>query len=189
MKVLVILGSVREGRQGIKAARYIENLLKAKGHEAVLIDPIEYDFPLLKVPYRYQADNAPESMKGLASHIKEADGFVIVTAEYNHLPPAALTNLLDHYLPEWGFRPSAIVSYSAGPFGGVRAASHLRDMLSELGMPSIPTSIPITAVQEFSDDGKPNRPELYEKTGEKFLAEFEWYMQAMKAQREKGLPY
>lgn len=189
MKVLVIFGSVREGRQGIKAARYVENLLKAKGHETIMIDPLEYEFPILKKPVRYQGEEATEHMKRLTGHIKDADGFVLVTGEYNHLPPPALTNLLDHYLPEWGFRPSAIVSYSAGPFGGVRATSHFRDMTAELGMPSIPTSIPVSAVQQFSEDGHPDKPEIYEKTAEKFLSEFEWYMEAFRAQREKGLPY
>ena len=52
--------------------------------------------------------------------------FAIVSGEYNHGIPPGLKNLLDHFLEEYFFRPSAIVCYSAGQFGGVRAAMQLR---------------------------------------------------------------
>jgi len=47
LKTVTILGSVREGRQGMKAAKFITNILKERGHEVVLIDPKEYDLSLL----------------------------------------------------------------------------------------------------------------------------------------------
>jgi NAD(P)H-dependent FMN reductase len=112
-----------------------------------------------------------------------------VTGEYNHSAPPVLVNLLDHFLEEWFWRPSAIVSYSAGPFGGVRAASHLRDMLGELGMPAIPTSVPVPAVQSaFDDDGTPRDP-AWDRRIERFLAELEWYARALAAERARGVPY
>src|SRR3546814_18651840 len=74
----------------------------------------------------------------LATLYRRADGFLIVSAEYNHGIPPALKNLLDHFLEEYFWRPSAIACYSAGQFGGVRAAMQLRSTLAELGMPSIP---------------------------------------------------
>ena len=75
----------------------------------------------------------------LAGRIKAADAFIIVSGEYNHSIPPALSNLLDHFLEEYFWRPSAIVCYSGGSFGGVRAAVQLRAMLCELGTPSIPS--------------------------------------------------
>ena len=81
-------------------------------------------------------------LERLAGLIKAADGFIIVSGEYNHSIPPALSNLLDHFLEEYFWRPSAIVCYSAGPFGGVRAAMQLRAMLCELGTPSIPSLLP-----------------------------------------------
>ena len=77
-------------------------------------------------------------LERLAGLIKAADAFIIVSGEYNHSIPPALSNLLDHFLEEYFWRPSAIVCYSAGAFGGVRAAMQLRAMLCELGTPSIP---------------------------------------------------
>ena len=90
-----------------------------------------------------------------------ADAFIIVSGEYNHSIPPALSNLLDHFLEEYFWRPSAIVCYSAGAFGGVRAAMQLRAMLSELGTPSIPSLLPVPRVQDaFDEEGHP-REEIY----------------------------
>jgi NAD(P)H-dependent FMN reductase len=61
-------------------------------------------------------------MARIAEILKAADGFVIVSAEYNHSIPAALKNILDYFQSEYLYKPSAIVTYSAGPFGGVRAS-------------------------------------------------------------------
>ncbi len=190
MKIVVIFGSVRKGRQGIKAARFIVNVLKERKHEVILVDPMEYKLPLLYKRYKsYEKGKAPEILKKLAKLFKEADAFIIVTAEYNHSVPPALVNLLDHFLEEYFFRPSAIVSYSGGGFGGVRAASHLRDMLGELGMPAIPSSFPISKIQNVLDEqGKPLDEKL-NKNLKKFLDELEWYAKALKEARKKGVPY
>lgn len=189
LKIVVIYGSVRSERQGIKAAYFIVNALKERKHDVILVDPKEYDLPLLDKMYKeYEKGKAPEVLEKLAKIFGEADAFVVVTAEYNHSPPPALVNLLDHFMEEYFFRPSAIVSYSGGGFGGVRAASHLRDMLGELGMSAIPSSFPISKVQEFSDNGEPS-DKGYNERVKKFLDELEWYAEALKEARKKGVPY
>src|ERR671927_444540 len=69
-----------------------------------------------------------------------------------------LKNLLDHFLEEYFWRPSAIVCYSAGAYGGVRAAMQLRMTLAELGMPSIPSLFPVPQVQDaFDASGRANK--------------------------------
>ncbi len=189
LKIVVIFGSVREGRQGIKAARFIVDNLKKRKHDVILVDPKEYNLPLLDKMYKqYEKGKAPEALEKLAKIFREADAFVIVTAEYNHIPPPALVNLLDHFMEEYFFRPSAIVSYSMGGFGGVRAASHLRDMLGELGMSAIPSSFPISKIQDVLDeDGKPLDEKMNERV-KKFLDELEWYAEALKEARKKRIP-
>jgi NAD(P)H-dependent FMN reductase len=90
---------------------------------------------------------------------RRADGFVVVAGEYNHGIQPGLSNLLDHFLEEYFFRPSAIACYSAGAFGGVRAAMALRMTLAELGMPSIPSLLTVPRVQEaFDPEGVPHDP-------------------------------
>lgn len=83
-----------------------------------------------------------------------------------------------------------IVCYSAGPFGGVRAAMQLRAMLCELGTPSIPTLLPVPKVQDVfdDDDGRP-LDDAYPRRAERFLGELEWYAHALKAARQAGVPH
>lgn len=188
--VPVLLGSVRSDRQGIKAARYMVAALDRRGHEPVLIDPLERRLPLLDRMYKeYPKGEAPAVMEELAGLYRRADGFVIVTAEYNQSVPPALKNLLDHFLEEYFWRPSSIMSYSAGRFGGVRAALTLRTVLAELGMPSLPSILAVPGIgRALNEDGSSNE-EWIDKAADKFLREFEWYAEALKAKREaEGTP-
>lgn len=190
MNFVIILGSVRSERQGIKAARFVERSFAARGHATTLIDPIEQRLPLLDRMYKeYPKGSAPEALERLAAIYRVADGFVIVSGEYNHSIPPALSNLLDHFLEEYFFRPSAIVCYSAGQFGGVRAAMQLRMMLAELGMPSISSIFPIPSIAKaFSDTGEPVDAAYARRFG-RFASEFEWYAGALSDARAKGVPY
>jgi len=190
LKIAVVYGSVRSGRQGIKAARFVERQLRERGHEVTLVDPLEVRLPLLDRMYKeYPPGTAPEALERLATLYRAADAFVIVTGEYNHSVPPVLSNLLDHFLEEYFFRPSAIVCYSAGAFGGVRAAVQLRTMLCELGMPSISSMFPVPKVQAaFADDGTPADPALARRFV-RFASELEWYAEALKERRQAGVPY
>jgi len=190
LNLIVLLGSVRSDRKGLRVARYVERQFTDRGHAVTLVDPQELQLPLLDRMYKeYPKGTAPAELERLAGEIRAADGVVVVTGEYNHSMPPALVNLLDHFLEEWFWRPSAIVSYSQGSFGGVRAASHLRDMLAELGMPAIPSSMPVPFVQKaFADDGAPLDP-AWDKRAVRFLDELEWYARAFAAERARGVPY
>ena len=100
-----------------------------------------------------------------------------------------MKNTLDYFLEEYFFKPSAIVSYSQGMFGGINAATQLRLIFAELGAPSIPSSFTIPRVQKVFDDKGNILDEAYNRRIEKFLKEFDWYIEAFKNQREKGTPY
>ena len=184
---VVFYGSVRSARQGIKAARFIVNQCRERGHQVTLIDPLQNPLPLLNKMYKeYDPHEAPQVLQSLASIIIPADAYIVVSGEYNHTVPPALTNLMDHFLEEYFWKPSAIVCYSAGPFGGVRAAMTLRAMLAEMGMASIPSILPIPGVQDaFGDDGTPV-DDNYPRRANRFLTELEWYANAMKHARERS---
>lgn len=190
MNLVVLVGSVRADRQGIRAARFVERALRARGHDVTLVDPCVLKLPLLDRMYKeYERGTAPETLERLARLYRAADGFVVVSGEYNHSVPPALSNLLDYFLEEYFFRPSAIVCYSSGQFGGVRAAMQLRAMLCELGMPSIPSLLPIPRVAEaLSDAGEPIGPHLPLRF-DRFAGEFEWYAAALATARANGVPY
>src|SRR5262249_54826541 len=147
LKIVALVGSVRSDRQCIRAARYVDRTLTARGHEVAVVDPAALNLPLLDRMYKeYAKGQAPSDLESLAALYRSADAFVVVSGEYNHSVPPALSNLLDHFLEEYFWRPSAIVCYSTGQFGGVRAAMQLRAMLCELGMPSIPSLFPIPRI-------------------------------------------
>lgn len=200
MVIPVLLGSVRSERLGERAARWAVAQFEARGHEAILVDAAALQLPLLDKMWKEvgpkHGERAPdgygdlkERLAPLAELYARADGFCIISGEYNHSVPPALSNLIDYFLEEYFFRPSAIVCYSAGPFGGVRAAMQLRAMLGEAGMPSIPSIQPIPAIgSALSADGIALTQQLVERSG-KFFDEFDWYMRAFKSERAKSVPY
>ena len=180
---------MREKRQGIRAARFMLNKLKERGHEAVLIDAKEYNLPFLDKMYKeYKNDDAPEALKKISTILMESDAFVIVSGEYNHSIPPPLKNMIDYFGKEYQYKPSAIVSYSAGTFGGIRASSHLRDVITKLGMPSIPSTFPIASISRSLDEDGNVLEGNFEKHIVKFLDEFEWYIRAFKNERANGIP-
>ncbi|MFO7853502.1 MAG: NADPH-dependent FMN reductase [Bacteroidota bacterium] len=190
LTVSVIYGSVRSARQGIKAAEYLVNKLKKRKLRVHLIDPLEYNLPLLDKMYKeYEPGSAPGNMEKLAGIFNGSDGFLIVTGEYNHSIPPALKNLLDHFQKEYYFKPSAIASYSAGNFGGVRSAVHLRAILGELGMPSISSMLPMPFIGKLFDKDLVPQNEFTDPSADRFIEEFIWYMEAFKERRQKGTPY
>jgi len=190
MKIAVIYGSSRSDRQGIKAAKFIIKQLEKHNVDTTLIDTKEYELPFLdKMHKEYEKGNAPETMENIHNILESSDGFIIVSAEYNHSIPAVLKNLLDHFQQEYYFKPSGIVSYSAGGFGGMRVAMHLRVVLAELGMPAIPTIFPISSIYTSIDNNGDAVEKAYNKWVIKFIDEFKWYTSAFKNQRLQGVPY
>ncbi len=188
--VPVIYGSVRTERKGIRAARFVLRELRRRGMDAVLVDPMEKRLPLLDRMYKeFPKGEAPAPLEELADLFRRADGFAIVSGEYNNGIPPALKNLLDHFLEEYFWRPAAIACYSGGRWGGVRAAMQLRMSLAEMGMVTIPSLLPTARVGEaFAEDGTPSDPKTVEYSAE-FFDEFTWYMDALRARRKSGVPY
>ena len=190
LHIAIVYGSVREARAGIRVVRFLTAALRRRDHTTTVVDAIEQRLPLLDRMYKeYERGSAPKILENLAELYRKVDAFAIVSGEYNNGIPPALKNLLDHFLEEYFFRPSAIVCYSAGQFGGVRAAMQLRMTLAELGMPSIPSLLPVPRVQEaFTPAGEPTDPG-FERRCERFFREFEWYAQALRRARAEGVPY
>jgi NAD(P)H-dependent FMN reductase len=199
MVVAVLVGSERSERMGDRVGKWAMAQLTARGHEAVLVDAKKLQLPILDKMWKEigpkigaQAPAGYEELRQkltpLAELYARVDGFCIVSGEYNHSIPPGMSNLIDYFLEEYFWHPSAIVCYGTA-FGGMRSAMQLRAMLSEVGMPSIPSIQPIPLPEKaLTKDGIALTEVLAEKTG-KFWKEFEWYMRAFKAEREKGVPY
>lgn len=190
LSIAVLLGSMRRDRMGSRAAKLVVRELERRGHKVHLVDPLELQLPLLDRMYKeHPKGEAPEPLERLADLYRRADGFLVVSGEYNHGIPPALKNLLDHFLEEYFWRPSGIVCYSVGGFGGVRAAMQLRMTLAELGMSSVPSLLPIPRISEAIDeDGVAQNP-IVDHSANRFLDEFLWYASALAGARASGTPY
>ena len=95
--IAIIVGSVRQNRQGIKVARWMEGQLKNRDHIVYFIDPLELNLPLLDKMYK-EITNPSENLRQLRNQIVEADGYMPITPEYNHSTSAAMKNTLDYFL-------------------------------------------------------------------------------------------
>jgi NAD(P)H-dependent FMN reductase len=187
-KIALIAGSVRRDRQGIKVARWMEDKLKDRNYIVFFVDALELNLSLLDRMYKEMV-NPSVKLIDLRNKMKDAEGYLSVTPEYNHSTSAAIKNTLDYFLEEYYFKPSAIVSYSPGGFGGINAAQHRRHIFEELGAPSISSSFPISRVQDAFDEYGKLMDATYNKRVIRFLDEFGWYIEVFKTQRGKGTPY
>jgi NAD(P)H-dependent FMN reductase len=188
--VPVIYGSVRQHRVGIRAAHYVVAALKKRGINGVLIDPMEYQLPLLDKMYKeYDRGKAPENLQKLADLYNKSDGFIVVAGEYNQNIPPALANILDYFLEEYFWRPAGIVTYSGGRYAGTRSGYALRTMLGEMGMVTMPSMFQIANVEHsFDEKGVPSDPRT-DEFSKMFFDELVWYMNALKTARAAGVPY
>ena len=191
-RILVLYGSYRSDRMGIRLAQFVVEGLRKRGDEVELIDARAVGLPMLDRMYKeYPKGEAPAALEKLAGQIRDADGFVFITGEYNWGIQPGLKNLTDHFLEEWFWRPAAIASYSAGRFSGVRAATAWHGTLSEMGMVVTSSTIAVGPIsQTLSADGKPigEGGKALERGFPRFAADLTWWVEAAKAQREKRKP-
>src|SRR6476619_2808182 len=191
-RILVFYGSYRSDRMGIRLAQFVVEGLRGRGDEVELIDAKAVGLPILDRMYKeYPKGNAPAALERLAGQIRDADGFVFITGEYNWGVQPGLKNLTDHFLEEWFWRPAAIASYSAGRFSGVRAATAWHGTLSEMGMVVISSSLAVGPIaQALSEDGKPTGDGGKALAGAfpRFADDLQWWMEAARAQRETRKP-
>lgn len=152
-KIKVIVGSVRPERFGSQPAKWIMNLANSiDGAIFELVDLEKIDLPLLDEPKpAASGEYSKAHTKEWAEVIGEADGFVIVTPEYNHSFPASIKNAIDFLYTEWNYKPVAFVSYGAEA-GGTRAVEHLRSAVAQVRLFDIPGQVMIPNYWTQMDD-------------------------------------
>jgi NAD(P)H-dependent FMN reductase len=193
-RVLVLYGSYRSDRQGIRLATFMVEGLRARGDDVELIDAKAIGLPMLDRMYKeYPAGSAPEALETLAGKIRDADAFVFVTGEYNWGVQPGLKNLTDHFLEEWFWRPAAIASYSSTRLSGTRSSYAWHNTLSEMGMVVISSTLTVGPIREtLNEIGKAQGAggASLERAFGRFADDLAWWTQAAKAQRGlKAPPY
>lgn len=164
MKYLIFIGTARDSsppnppRLRLRVAKACKIALDGLRADltAELIDPLDYQLEgVFKPHFAYSKGAAPKDLESLAEKIKNADGYIMVSPEYNHSMSPALCHLLNHFGSSlYSFKPSAIVTYSAGQWGGCRAAVGMRAYLAELGC------LPVSAMVHV-----PNAQTVFAATG------------------------
>src|SRR6201989_1192137 len=191
-RVLVLYGSYRSDRMGIRLAQFVVEGLRGRGDDVELIDAKAVDLPMLDRMYKeYPKGEAPAALEQLAGKIRGADGFVFVTGEYNWGVQPGLKNLTDHFLEEWFWRPAAIVSYSAGRLSGAHAVTAWHGTLSEMGMIVISSTIAVGPIaQTLSAEGEPigAAGAAVEHAFPRFADDLLWWTEAATEQRKRKAP-
>jgi NAD(P)H-dependent FMN reductase len=152
-KVKVISSTVRPGRKGPVVARWITEQANKHGFQAELLDLGEVNLPLMNEavhPRLKQYEH--EHSKKWSAKIEEAEAFIFVSAEYDFSYPAPLKNALEYLLHEWAYKAAGLVTYSGGPFAGVRSVFGLRTDLMSLKIPSLTETVHIPTVDQFIND-------------------------------------
>ena len=188
-RILIFYGSYRSNRMGIRLAQFVIGRLRCRGDDVELIDAKAIGLPMLDRMYKeYPKGEAPEPLERLAGKIRDADGFVFVTGEYNWGVQPGLKNLTDHFLEEWFWRPAAIVSYSGSRLSGARAATAWHGTLSEMGMVVISSTIAVGPIGlTLSPEGEPlgESGQALEQAFPRFADDLAWWVEASKAQRRR----
>jgi len=149
LKIAIILGSTREGRNGEAVAKWV---LDAAANRAAadyeLVDLRDYPLPMFNEPISpaYAPSTNPDVVK-FAEKINEFDGYVFVTPEYNHSISGVLKNAIDYLYKEWNDKAAAFVSY--GAFNGARAVEQLRGIASEMQLAHVRQQLGFSLFTDF----------------------------------------
>lgn len=151
MKIAIILGSTRPGRTGEAVARWVYEIAKKRiDAEFEFVDIEDFNLPLLDEPVPpSQGQYSKEHTKRWSAKIDSFDGYIFVTAEYNHGIPGALKNAIDFLYQEWNNKAAGFVSY--GSAGGVRSVEHLRLVMAELQIADVRAQVTLSLFTDFEN--------------------------------------
>ncbi len=190
-RLVIIVGSVREGRFGPTAASWLAHRAREHGgFQVEVVDLAETDVPLSlpAVPPKFAGDDypRPEAMKTVTAQLEAADAFIVVTPEYNHSYPASIKALIDWHFTQWTAKPVAFVSYG-GAAGGRHAVLHLENVFTELHAVTIRDSLAFPNYFTAWEDGQPLDQQAagYAKT---LLTQLDWWARALRTART-AVPY
>jgi NAD(P)H-dependent FMN reductase len=193
MKLAVIVGTTRQGRQTIKEAKWVVAQAKEiEGIEPELVDLADYPMPFFEEPVspRFNPDRVVEgNVKKWLDKLGEADAYIFVTPEYNHSIPGVLKNALDYVDWQLNRKPATVAAH--GTVGGARATMHLKEIISESKAVPIQQHVAFHGLSEGVDDNgvlsadlaaNPYGPLTALKAA---LTELKWYSDALAAARSK----
>jgi NAD(P)H-dependent FMN reductase len=151
IKIAIVIGSTRPGRNGEAVARWVyEIAAKRSDAEFELVDIKDYNLPLLDEPVPpTMGQYSQEHTRLWAAKVASFDAFVFVTPEYNHAPSGALKNAIDFLYKEWNNKAAGFVGY--GSAGGTRAVEQLRLIMAEVQVATVRAQVMLSLYTDFEN--------------------------------------
>ncbi|WP_214407127.1 NADPH-dependent FMN reductase [Pseudonocardia lacus] len=181
LRVMVIIGSTRDGRFGPTVAEWFVGEVAVRTD----MDVDVLDLAAAGLPDRLTAFGTapPDPVAAVTPRIAAADAFVVVTPEYNHSFPAPLKTVIDWHGPQWRAKPVAFVSYG-GMSGGLRAVEHLRAVFAETHSVTVRDTVSFHGAWErFGPDRRPLDPEGCRVAAKTMLDQLAWWGGALRTAR------
>lgn len=188
LKIAVVISTTRAARFGHKAAQWVSEIAaKRNDLDVEVVDLRDFPMPFFdEVASNAWAPSTNDVAQRWQKKVAEFDGYVFVTAEYNHGVPAVLKNALDYAYPEWNKKAAAFVGY--GAVGGARAVEQLRLVAAELQLATIRTGVYVQGADFMAvwQQGKNLKDiEHLQKGVTDMLDQLAWWAKALKSARER----
>jgi NAD(P)H-dependent FMN reductase len=194
MKLQIIVGSTRPTRAADRVTPWVTG--RAELHEAFdteVLDLRDWPLPMFgehmgSIGDRADPSYSDERVRAWNRKIAEADAYLVVTPEYNHSIPGELKNAIDSVFVSFAFRnkPLAMVGYSGGVGGGIRAIEHLVQVAVEVEAAPLRSTVILPFVdKQFDADGQPTDPAT-DVSMQILLDDLAWWATALSNARAAG---
>jgi NAD(P)H-dependent FMN reductase len=187
MKIAVILGSVREGRQSHKVAHELANRFATQeGVEVELIDLADVNLPIMSERLN-KMPNPPANIVQFSKSVDSADAIVLVSPEYNGSYSGVLKNAVDYLLKEFNRKPIGVATVAGGKFGGLNATHQMQSLILHLGAFPMPMKLLVPFVQNAFDAEENLTDETLTKSFDTYVKEFIWFAEAIVLHKQRSL--
>jgi NAD(P)H-dependent FMN reductase len=188
-RIAIIVASTRANRFADYPLKWLLEQTATRTDLAFdVVDLRDYPLPYYDLgvpPAMAQRDYSSDVHRSLGERLDTADGFLVITNEYNHGYSAVLKNVLDHYFVEWNRKPISFLGY--GNVGGARAIEQLRQVADELDMASVRPTVNVLGKYLMDVRGGANANEAFEPLLPRLdalLADLHWWAIALKNARD-----
>ena len=182
MKIAIISGSNRTGRQSLRVAQHLLEVLDKheKVTRTILLDVHTYNFPVMDERLGH-LETPHAGLVEFSDHIKESQGLIIVTPEYNGGMAGSLKNTLDYFRKEFSRLPMAAVTVSSGSFGGANALHQLWWWMLYNGGIVSPTKLLVSNVVASLSQEESKEKSRFDKNSHKFIDDLMWLAEKIKS--------
>lgn len=183
MKIVVISGSVRIGRETHQVSEYLTAKLKEHSSAEIhLLDLADFPLPIMEETFG-NLPNKPSGLEEVQKTLQEADAMIWVSPEYHGTCTGALKNMLDYFWGEFYRKPIGVAAAATGRMGGLNASSSMQQLALSIGGYAMPLKLIVPYVDKaFDENGIPIEAEI-DKCFVDFSKEFLWFADAIVAKK------